>query len=457
MTLQRIKVAKGADGAVAVHPTVSDAGPAGGFTPGDLASAYAVDPNTATTGQVVGIVDAHDNPDALADLNAFDAQYGLPAETASSFRKIGQNGEAPPTNTSPPTDEELGWAGEIALDLEAVRGIYHTCRIVLVEANTSNFEDLAVGVHTAVSHGATVVSNSYGGYEGSDPGGPDDETTPAVQAAFNHPGSSSRPPPVTTATTTTTTSSTATLRTTPRPRRRRSPTSWPRPAPPSSSTTTAPGRPRSRGTATGRPGSPPSPGRVALRQWRRLQHRVPAPAWQLATKGWAQTACGDKRLTADVAALGDPLTGYDVYDTYSASDPAHAWGTFGGTSLSSPLIAAMFAMAGGGHGVPRPALTLYGHQKSDPGSLYDVASGGIGICDGLTAQNCAAFFPSTSPNTIGAGILDSSGSVPPQPGRPARGPATPRRGTTARQASARRTAWRRSSRWPRPRWSPTRR
>ena len=87
-----------------------------------------------------------------------------------------------------PTDEELGWAGEIALDLEAVRGICHTCKIVLVESNTSNFDDLAVGVNTAVSHGATVVSNSYGGFEGSDPGGPDDETTPAVQAAFNHPG-----------------------------------------------------------------------------------------------------------------------------------------------------------------------------------------------------------------------------------------------------------------------------
>ena len=107
LTLQRIKVAKGAKGAVA-EPTVSDAGPAGGFTPGNLASAYAVNANTATPGQVVGIVDAHDNPAALSDLNAFDAQYGLPAETASSFQKIGQDGGAPPTNTSPPTDEELG-------------------------------------------------------------------------------------------------------------------------------------------------------------------------------------------------------------------------------------------------------------------------------------------------------------------------------------------------------------
>ncbi len=407
MTLQRIKVAKGTDGAIAVQPTVSDAGPAGGFTPGNLASAYSVDPNTPTPGQVVGIVDAHDNPDALTDLNAFDAQYGLPAETATSFQKIGQDGGAPPTNSTPPTDEEVGWAGEIALDLEAVRGICHTCRIVLVETNTSNFEDLAVGVNTAVSHGATVVSNSYGGAEGSDPGGPDDETDPAVQAAFNHPGvvitastgddgyydydnyfngdpsdnapstPASFPGVVATAGTTLQLNDDGT---------RAAEVSW-------NSNGQAGLTARFRGESLFASGGGCST-------------EYAAPAWQLATKGWAQTACGDKRLTADVAALADPLTGYDIYDTYSASDPLHPWGTFGGTSLSSPLIAAMFAMAGGGHGVPRPALTLYGHQKSDPGSLYDVASGGIGICDGLTAQNCAAFFASTSPNTTGAGILD---------------------------------------------------
>ena len=408
MTLQRIQVAKGTKGATAVQPTVSDAGPAGGFTPGNLASAYSINPNTATPGQVVGIVDAHDNPDALTDLNAFDAQYGLPSETASSFQKIGQDGGAPPTNTTPiPTPEEVGWAGEIALDLEAVRGICHTCKILLVEADTSNFDDLAVAVNTAVSHGATVVSNSYGGAEGSDPGGPDDETNPAVQAAFNHPGvvitastgddgyydydnffngdpSSNAPSTpaafpgvVATAGTTLQLNDDGT---------RAAEVSW-------NSNGQAGLTARFRGESLFASGGGCST-------------EFQAPAWQVGTKGWAQTACGDKRLTADVAALADPLTGYDIYDTYSAPDPGAPWGTYGGTSLSSPLIAAMFAMAGGAHGVAKPALTLYGHQKSDPGSLYDVSSGGIGVCDGLTAQNCAAFFPSSSPNTLGAGIID---------------------------------------------------
>jgi hypothetical protein len=405
LTLQRVRVSKEAKGAQAVTPSVPDAGPAGGFTPGNLASAYSIDPNTPTPGQVVGIVDAHDNPDAVADLNAFDAQYGLPAESATSLVKVGQNGGAPPANTVPPTDEEIGWAGEIALDLEAVRGICHTCKILLVEANTSEFTDLAAGVNTAVQLGATVVSNSFGGAEDLTvlPG---DEHDPTIQAAFNHPGV------VITASTADDgyydydayfdgdDSSNAPS----------SPASFPSVVAAAGTTLQL----NDDGTraaeviwnTNGQAGLPARfYGGSLFASGGGCSTEFNAPAWQLATQGWAQTACGAQRLTADVAALGDPLTGYDVYDTYSATNPAQPWGTFGGTSLSSPLIAGMFAMAGGANGTASPALTLYGHQKSDPGSLYDVTSGGIGICDGLTAQNCAAFFPAP-PNTLGSGILD---------------------------------------------------
>ena len=45
----------------------------------------------------------------------------------------------------------------------------------------------------------------------------------------------------------------------------------------------------------------------------------------------------------------------------------HGLVTIGGTSLSSPIIAAAFALAGGAHGVNYPALTLYGHK--DRGAL----------------------------------------------------------------------------------------
>src|SRR5437764_9219083 len=55
-----------------------------------------------------------------------------------------------------------------------------SCRILLVEANSSSVADLAAAVDTAVRSGATVVSNSYGAGEFSG------ETT--YDTHYNHPG-----------------------------------------------------------------------------------------------------------------------------------------------------------------------------------------------------------------------------------------------------------------------------
>ncbi len=51
-----------------------------------------------------------------------------------------------------------------------------------------------------------------------------------------------------------------------------------------------------------------------------------------------------------------------------------------GASVSSPIIASMFALAGGAHGVAYPAQTLYSHLGSP--SLDDITEGGDGKCDG---------------------------------------------------------------------------
>ena len=84
------------------------------------------------------------------------------------------------------------------------------------------------------------------------------------------------------------------------------------------------------------------------------------PAWQRAAPNYAHSGCNGKRFTADVSAVAAPSTGLDVYNTYGG----HGWMTVGGTSLSSPLIAAMWALVGGARGVdaarrdavPEPAL-----------------------------------------------------------------------------------------------------
>ncbi len=420
--IAKVKAQKGQKGAVALEHTDSlkaqgvEVGPGGGYTPTDLAAAYGVDPNTPTPGQRVAIVDAHDDPNALADLNHFDDQYGLPHETATSFTKVGQDGGAPPTNSVPPTDEEAGWAGEITLDLDAVRGICHTCRILLVEGNTSNGDDLGAAVDTAVRLGATEVSNSYGAPEGSQAGDVhNDETIPALAAEYNHPGvvitastgddgyydydNMFNPPPAAA-------------------------------GDPSDTSDNAPSTPASYASVVAVTGTTLQLNDDASYSGENVwnlngQYAITAdfaglgplgasgggcstefnaPAWQTAVSGWGQTGCGAKRLNGDVAALGDPQTGYDIYDTYQAP----GWLTFGGTSLSSPLIAAMWAMAGGSHGVAYPALSLYGNEQSNKGSLHDVTFGGDGLCDGSAVGECQGFWSSVadSPNMIGVGQVD---------------------------------------------------
>jgi subtilase family serine protease len=72
----------------------------------------------------------------------------------------------------------------------------------------------------------------------------------------------------------------------------------------------------------------------------------PTPFTELDTPGWTSTACGTKRLDNDVAAVADPYTGFDIYDIEEGG-----WLTLGGTSLSSPLVSSLYALAGGGGGV----------------------------------------------------------------------------------------------------------
>src|SRR5262249_28169060 len=151
--------------ATAVLPKLA-VGPAGGYTPADLAKAYGVNPNT-TTSQVVAVVDAFKDPSVLTELNTFDAQYGLPNESATSFKVVNQ---VAGTDLSAVPGAATDWAAEAALDVQAVRGLCHQCRIVLVEAYSAVPANLATAVNTAATtlH-ANIISNSYGGSEAQYP------------------------------------------------------------------------------------------------------------------------------------------------------------------------------------------------------------------------------------------------------------------------------------------------
>src|SRR5262249_39108825 len=116
-----------------------------------------------------------------------------------------------------------------------------------------------------------------------------------------------------------------------------------------------------------------------------------AQPWQQVAPGYNTTTCGTKRLAADIAAVGDPLTGFDIYDSYTCASkcvPFAGWFTSGGTSLAAPIVAAMWALAGVPAGVDYPSLLYYGHLKDTTPSLYDVTVGGNGYCDGKPTGQC---------------------------------------------------------------------
>src|SRR5579863_6605294 len=79
------------------------------------------------------------------------------------------------------------------------------------------------------------------------------------------------------------------------------------------------------------------------------------------------------RTVSDVSAVADPATGVSVYDTYQ--EPG--WLVFGGTSVSSPIIASVYALAGNTSSI-NDASYIYAHTSS----LHDVESGSNGSCGG---------------------------------------------------------------------------
>lgn len=383
LALVREPVARGAVAgarAYVLNDGAASSGPAGGLTPAQLASAYEYEPSTGGTGQTVGIVDAYDDPKIEEDLAQFDANYKLSSCTSANgcFEKVGQTGS---TKALPAADAE-GWSLEIALDVETVHAACPNCKIVLVEASSASYRNLATAVNEAVALGATEVSNSYGG--------PEEGIEASEQAAYEHPGvviaaaagddgyddwdlvnkgqkavgmpdaPASLPSVVAVGGTSLRLNAEG---------RRAGETVWNNNGP---------------GDELGLTGHVSGGG---------CSTRFAAQPWQLDAPGFGSSGCGGKRLTADIAAVADPYTGFDIYDSdvcgsyCKARGLGKGWATLGGTSLSTPLISALYALAGGGHGLSVPSLALYGHL-AEPSPLYDVTEGANGFCGGEATSAC---------------------------------------------------------------------
>lgn len=128
-----------------------------------------------------------------------------------------------------------------------------------------------------------------------------------------------------------------------------------------------------------------------------------APAWQTEASTWIATGCGTARLVADAAVVGDPRTGVAVYDStpLRPGGPRFGWSIAGGTSVSAPIIAAEFGLAGGSLGVAYPGSTLYAHL-GDARALYDIQSGSNGVCGGALACQAAPGYD--GPSGVGSPV-----------------------------------------------------
>jgi subtilase family serine protease len=323
-------------------------------------------------GQTIAIVDAYNAPSIQADLNTYDSYYGLPACTIGNgcLKIVNENGQS----ASVPIRDD-SWALEISLDVETSHEICQTCKILLVEASAANYLDLGKAVNTAASLGATEISNSYAGSDAA--------VETSYDSYYTHPGiaitassgdsgyydgygvgyPAASPKVVAVGGTTLNLNSNNTYL---------SESVW------------GNGGMDAPGSGSG------------------CSSYEKANGWQTSVADWSQTRCGSNRGIADISADADPYTGAAVYDSTSYKGQS-GWFVVGGTSLASPLIAAVFALAKGTGSYTNAQQVAYVKFKST--NSHDVTTGSNGFCNGSIMCRAATGYDGPTglgtPNGIG--------------------------------------------------------
>ncbi len=284
------------------HQPPPPASAPGGLSPATIKSVYDFPTSaSAGAGPTIAIVDAYDDPNVESDLGVFSSQFGLPACTTANgcFTKVNQTGgkRYPRANS--------GWALEISLDVQWAHAIAPGAKILLVEANSTNFSDLTTAESYANAH-AQYVSNSWDGSEFSGETSYDKYFTHSGVSTFVAAGDAGLPaeypsasPNVISVGGTTLNFSGTTFM---------SETGW----------------------SSGGGGC--------------SAYETATPA-QRRYAGYQQVNCGGKRATPDVSLDADPNSGVAVYDSTSYQGTS-GWWVVGGTSASTPMWAARAADSG---------------------------------------------------------------------------------------------------------------
>jgi subtilase family serine protease len=343
----RVKVDKGEKVNATTSPT--------GYGPAQFLAAYNLS-GTVTTPQTIAIVVAFDHPNIFSDLTQYSTSYGLPllqncpvsggTPTTPCFQKIDQRGGTlyPSVNS--------GWALETALDVETVHAICQNCNILLVEADSNSYANLMAAVDRAVAMGAQYISNSYGSSEfGSETLYDYHFNVPGVAITFSS-GDSGYGTSYPAASRYVTSVGGTTL---------------------NMSGVTYLGEQAWKGAGSG----------CSLYESK--------PSWQ------KDGGCA-RRSIADVSADADPNTGASVYDTVSYNGQS-GWFQVGGTSLASPIIAAVYALASDAKSVQYPSSLPY-LRVNYTNTMRDITTGANGKCR-RTPYLCTAVLGYDGPTGLG--------------------------------------------------------
>jgi subtilase family serine protease len=317
-----------------------------GYTPAQVKGAYGIGSNYDGSGQTVAVIDAYAAPTIAADVNQWSVNRGLPQFKANQFTQV----VAPGTYHHPEKglkQDPQGWYGEETLDVEAVHGMAPGANIVYIGA-PNNFQDLDAALNYAVDKDvAPIITNSYGwdtevlaaGYikpyedtilqgvaEGIgiyfSSGDNGDESATEGYTTPDWPASS----PYVTAVGGTTLGVGAG-------NNRLFETGW--------GTTSA--------SWTGTAWSPAAPGTWVYGAGGGVSRLFAEPSYQQgvvpSSVFTAQGRTG--RAVPDASALADPNTGYLIGETQTFPDGSAKYSEYriGGTSLASPLVAGIMALA----------------------------------------------------------------------------------------------------------------
>ena len=324
------------------------------YSPQEIAAAYGISSITFAggvtgtgAGQTIAIVDAYNDPNALSDLETFDAEFGL--ANPPSFTQMNQSGQ---TTSLPGTDPTGGWEVEESLDIEWAHALAPKANIVLVEANSASTTNLFDAVQAASRiSGVSVVSMSWGiqgGFSG--------ETS--YDSDFNVSG----------VTFVASTGDTA------------SPGSYPAESP----NVVAVG-----GTSLTMSSSTAYGGETA---WSDSGGGLSSYESRPSFQNSVSSVVGSSRGTPDVAFDADPNTGVWVYDSFDESATGGPWIGVGGTSLSAPSWAALISIADQGRVAAGAAKLSSAQTLTDLYSLpssdfHDITSGSNGGYNATTGYD----------------------------------------------------------------------